>query len=248
MATVSEKLREFTSRFFCTYSNEGESYNGNDFFHNGKLDKFISVKSSSHNEVPVFCFETIVPYLRHEGNEVILPLTYTNGRVDKAYKTAHMLFHHLIKTPTVGQRLTRIRASSGETFYGANGILLDSNRNPIMLATIRTEGVLNINMEELILYINPKVFNSEGIINKYIKDKIIPHILSGIYLTGGSFIRGVNNRISNDSYGNYRGVTPKIVISDTINNFFTTVVDDGRDDASEIILHNLEDFFRCLDS
>lgn len=248
MATVSEKLRESTSRFFCTHSNEGESYNGNDFFHNGKLDKFISVKSSSHNEVPVFCFETIVSYLRHEGNEVILPLTYINGRVDKAYKTAHMLFHHLIKTPTVGQRLTRIRASSGEIFYGANGILLDSNRNPIMLATIKTEGLLNINMEELILYINPKVFSSEGILNKYIKDKIIPHILSGIYLTGGSYIRGVNNRISIDSYGSYRSVTPKIVISDTINNFFTTVVDDGRDDASEIILHNLEDFFRCLDS
>ena len=103
-------------------------------------------------------------------------------------------------------------------------------------------------MEELILYINPKVFNSEGILNRYIKDKIIPHILSGIYFTGGSYIRGVNNRISIDSYGNYRSVTPKIVIRDTINNFFTTVVDDGRDDASEIILHNLEDFFRCLDS
>lgn len=248
MATVSEKLRDSISRFFCTYSNEGDSYNGNEFFHNGKLDKFISIKSSPHNEIPVFCFETIVPYLRHEGNEVILPLTYNNERADKAYKTAHMLFHHIIKLPTVGKRLTRIRASSGEIFYGANGILLDSNRNPIMLATIRTEGLLNISMEELILYINPKVFNNEGILNKYIKDKIIPHILSGIYLTGGSFIRGINNRIGIDSCGNFRDVAPKIVISDTINNFFTTVVDDGRDDASEIVLHNLEDFFRCLDS
>lgn len=248
MATVSEKLRESVSRFFSTYSNEGDSYIGNEFFYNGKLDKFISIKSSLHNEIPVFCFETITSYLRHEGNEVILPLTYNNKRTDKAYKTAHMLFYHIINTPAVGQRLTRIRASSGEIFYGASGILLDSNRNPIMLATIRTEGLLNISMEELILYINPKVFNSEGIINKYIKDKIIPHILSGIYLTDDSYIRGVNNRISIDSYGSYRSVTPKIVISDTINNFFTTVVDDGRDDASEIILHNLEDFFRCLDS
>lgn len=248
MATVSEKLRGSTSRFFCTYSNEGSYYNGKDFFHNGALDKFIYVKSSFHNEVPVFCFETIVLYLKNEGNEVILPLTYSNEKARKTYKTAHMLFHHLINTPAVGQRLTRIRASSGEVFYGANGILLDSNRNPIMLATIRTEGLSNITMEELILYINPKVFNNDGILNKYIKDKIIPHILSGIYLTGGPYIRGVINRLNMDSYGIRREVTPKIVISDTINNFFTTVVDDGRDDASEIILHNLEDFFRCLNS
>lgn len=247
---VEDKLNAIVFRFFSGYSNEGNGhYEGNQFFYNGKLNKSISIKSSENNEIPVFCLDSSIHYLTKENSEVIIPLTYNISSETKAYKTTHMLLYHLIRLPRVGDRLNVLRGSTGELFYGANGILLDSNRNPLMLATVRTSGIRRINLEELILYISPSVFTNNGVVDKYLKDKVIPRILSGVSLDSQVlYDRYVTDRVNIDTNGRIRSVVPKIIISDSINNFFTTTVDDNNDNASEIVLNNLEDFLKCIES
>lgn len=243
MATVSAKLRESVIRFFCGNTRDSHNYNGNEFFYNGKMDKFISIKSSVNNEIPVFCFDQSIVYMTQEDKEVVIPLTYS--RISgKTYKTAHMLFNHLIKIPEFGNKVTRVVSSNNEVYYGSFGLLLNASRNPLMFATIRTEGITQMRLKEIILYVHPSIFTNGGILDKYIRDKVIPYMLSeGIYLDVPIY---VGNCTSDIGSGHFRKVTPKIVISDSINRFFTTTSEGNVDNVSDIILNNLDDFFTYL--
>lgn len=248
--TVRDKLDGIVYRFFSGYSSEESGYyNGNQFFYNGKLNKSISIKSSENNEIPVFCLDYSIHYLTKENSEVVIPLTYNISSETKVYKTTHMLFYHLIRSPRAGNRLNVLRSSTGELFYGASGILLDSNKNPLMLATVKTSGIRLMKLEELILYISPSIFTNNGVVDKYLKDKVLPRILSGVNLDSQViYDRYVTDRVNIDSNGRMRSAVPRIIISDSINNFFTTTVDDNNDNASEIVLNNLEDFLKCIES
>lgn len=238
MATVSTKLINTVSKFFSGYSREDNDCTGNEFFYNGGFNKFMTLKSCAENEIPVFCFETICRHIRTPQNEVIIPLSYRKYNAGKSYKSAHMLLYHLIQTPLMGGRLTRVSASSGEMFYGSSGLLMDSNMNPMMLATVKTSTSLGvINLEELILYISPNIFTEEGFLNKYIRDKVIPYVLSGAPFNC-SIIPGINDNIARI---NYVQVIPKIIISDSINRFFISTPKNEEDNHLEILLGNVDD-------
>ena len=248
MATVNAKLRESVTRFFCGSVGDSHNYNGNEFFYNGKMDKFVSIKSSVNNEIPVFCFDQSVDYMIHDNKEVIIPLTYNRRGNPKTYKTAHMLFNHLIKNPEFGNKVTKVISSNNEVYYGSSGLLLNASRNPLMFATIRTEGITQMRLNEIILYVHPSVFTNEGILDKYIRDKVIPYILSeGVYLDVPTYRRDYTFNIGRNS-GYLRKVTPKIVISDSINRFFITTSEGDVDNASDIILNNLDDFFTYMNN
>lgn len=239
MATVSAKLRESVNRFFCGNIRDSRNYNGNEFFYNGKMDKFISIKSSVNNEIPVFCFDQSIDYMMQDNKEVIIPLTYDRRGNPKNYKTAHMLFNHLIKVPDLGSKVTRVMSSNNKIYYGSFGLLLDASRNPLMFATIRTEGITRMKLKEIILYVHPSIFTNEGILDKYIRDKVIPYILSeGVYLDVPIY-RNYTSDIG-------RRVPPKIIIGDSINRFFTTTSEGDVDNASDVILNNIDDFLTYL--
>lgn len=245
MATVSTKLISTVSKFFSGYSREESDYTGSDFFYDGGFDKFITLNSCRDNEIPVFCFETTCKFLRAPQNEVIIPLSYRKYNAGKAYKSAHMLLYHLIQTPLMGSRLTRISASSGEIFYGSNGLLMDSNMNPMMLATVKTSTSLDnvMHLKELILYISPNIFTEEGFLNKYIRDKVIPYILKGVPFSYG-LIAGVDDDITRV---NRLQVIPKIIISNSINKFFINAPKNEKDNHLEILLGNINDITdRCI--
>mgnify|MGYP006375614243 CR=1 FL=1 len=247
MAAVSAKLRESIIRFFCVDTRDRGSYNGNEFFYNGKMDKFISIKSSVNNEIPVFCFDQSITYMVQENKEVIIPLTYNRRGNPKTYKTAHMLFNHLIKIPESGNKVTKVMSSNNETYYGSFGLLLDASRNPLMFATIRTEGITQMKLKEIILYVHPSIFTRGGILDKYIRDKVIPYILSeGIYLDIPIYSRSYTVDVGRNDSGLLTRVTPKIIISDSINRFFITTSEGDVDNASDIILNNLDDFLTYM--
>lgn len=247
MATVSAKLRESVIRFFCGNTRDSRTYSGNEFFYNGKMDKFISIKSSVNNEIPVFCFDQSITYMLQDNKEVIIPLTYSRRGNPKTYKTAHMLFNHLIKIPEFGNKVTRVVSSNNEVYYGSSGLLLNASRNPLMLATIRTEGITQMKLKEIILYVHPSIFTNGGILDKYIRDKVIPYILSeGVYLDVPVYSRNYTSDIGRSDSGHFRKVTPKIIIGDSINRFFTTTTEVDVDKASDIVLNNLDDFFTYL--
>lgn len=244
MATVNTKLISTVSKFFSGYSNEDNDCTGSDFFYNGGFNKFMTLKSCIDNEIPVFCFETIYRHIRNPQNEVIIPLSYRKYNVGKAYKSTHMLLYHLIQTPVMGGRLTRVSSSSGEMFYGSSGLLMDSNMNPMMLATVKTHFSCGaMNLKELILYISPSIFTEEGFLNKYIRDKVIPFILSGVSFNC-NIIPGINDEIVRI---NHRQVIPKIIISDSINRFFISTPKNEEDNHLEILLGNVNDITdRCI--
>lgn len=247
MAAVSAKLRESVIRFFCGNTRDGGNYTGKEFFYNGKMDKFISIKSSVNNEIPLFCFDQSIAYMMQDNKEVIMPLTYNRRGNPKTYKTAHMLFNHLIKIPEVGNKVTKVMSSNNETYYGSSGLLLDASRNPLMFATIRTEGISQMKLKEIILYVHPSIFTNGGILDKYIRDKIIPYILSvGVYLDLPIYTRNYTFDFEGSNSGFLPVVTPKIVISDSINRFFITTSESDVDNASDVILNNLDDFFTYM--
>lgn len=246
MATVNAKLRESVIRFFCGNTRDVGNYNGNEFFYNGKMDKFISIKSSVNNEIPVFCFNQSITYMMQYNKEVIIPLTYNRRGNHKTYKTAHMLFNHLIKIPEFSNKVTKVMSSNNEVYYGSSGLLLNASRNPLMFATIRTEGITRMKLKEVILYVHPSIFTNGGILDKYIRDKVIPYILSeGVYLDIPTHARGYTLDIGSGS-GYIRKATPKIIIGDSINRFFITTSEGDVDSASDIILNNLDDFFTYM--
>lgn len=246
MATVSAKLQGSVARFFCGNTRDSHNYIGDEFFYNGKMDKFISIKSSVNNEIPVFCFDKSITYMTQYDKEVIIPLTYSRRGNPKTYRTAHMLFNNLIRIPEFGNRVTKVVSSNNETYYGSSGLLLNASRNPLMFATIRTEGITQMKLKEIILYVHPSVFTNGGILDKYIRDKVIPYILSeGVYLNIPTYARGYTLDIGSDSEY-LRKATPKIIIGDSINRFFITTSEGDVDNASDIVLDNLDDFFTYM--
>ena len=103
-------------------------------------------------------------------------------------------------------------------------------------------------LEEVILYVHPSVFTNGGILDKYIRDKVIPYILyNGVYLDVITYNRNCTLNIGRSS-GYLRKVTPKVVISDSINKFFITTSEGDVDNASDIILNNLNDFFTYMNN
>lgn len=246
MSTISNRLSNDISRFFDGAVYRTSYYSNTNFFYTARLNKCIVIKSSQHNEVPVFCLNSTLEHLRGENSEIIIPLTYNTLYNTKTYKTAHMIFHHIVsKLPAPGDRLTILRSSTGEVFYGASGIILDSNMNPLILATVKTSGTVFMRLEKLILYINPKIFTDNGIISKFIRDKVIPQTLLGVMLNTTTSSINIYNAVNIDSNNRLKSAIPEIVISEDINKFFISTGENSSDNTSEFILNNLEDFITC---
>lgn len=160
-----------------------------------------------------------------------------------------MIFNNLVNIPSRRGVLTRIRTADGEIYYGSYGILMDSRKNPLMLSSLSINKVgQNYNIEEVTLYINPIVFTRTGILDKFIRDKVIPYILgTGVqfehYFTRFSSVRDRLDRKRDKNLVNR--IYPKIVISDTINKFFSCPRDYGSI-VSDGILANIDDFMEFI--
>lgn len=138
-------------------------------------------------------------------------------------------------------------------YYVGNGVIFDENLNPLILYCkkvntdvsgvspniIRAELVNKwVRPEEAIIYINPEVFiNQKNFVNKGIIQKIIPALM-------GDYCREM-------LIGNYINPTPKIIISNEINNFINTVyppntLDNNDDVINDVLLKNLSDIDNCF--
>lgn len=250
MATsVSRKLEESLNRLFDGSYNSSRCFPNEVFFYNSNSDKMLVCKKSTNMEIPICCFSESILHLANSNNniEVSIPLRYNISEGRRVYKTAHMLFYNLIMCPGSNSILRRVVTPHNEVYYGSNGLLLDANKNPLLLSVVKTKERTGsiIELSELILYISPKIFNSTGILHKYIRDKVIPYLTSsGVYaFLNYSMPRIVRNNINE----NFTKVKPKIIISDSIDDFFASpseAIDCEK--ASNIMLNNFEDFFKFL--
>ncbi len=245
MATtsLSKKLETSINRFFVPFVIPNETVYNENIMYGGIMNKFIAIDKSSDKEIPTCCLrETLSSSIAHNNTMLYVPLHEITNR--KSYKTAHMIFNNLIVQPSRAGTLQRIRTSSGKVYYGSYGLLLDENKNPILLSAVNVKrtGTPYYNISNLTLYVNPSVFTETDILNSLIKDKIIPFILSeGITFDMGIHDSHVKDNIERKYVGLYRKVFPKIVIDSSINKFFITPVETVQNPSS-VILSNIDDF------
>lgn len=248
MATsISKRLENSINRFFTTSVITTEFVDNENIMYGGIMNKFIVIDKNSDKEIPTCCSsETLFSAITKNDTKLYIPLHGITNK--KSYKTAHMIFNNLIVQPRKAGILRRIRTSSGKVYYGSYGLLLDENKNPILLSTINTRwsGISNCDINGLTLYVNPSVFTETDILNTLIKDKIIPFILSnGISFDTGIYDTCIRDNIERKYVGIYRRVFPKIVIDSSINRFFITPVE-TTENPSSVILSNIDDFISFL--
>ena len=245
MATISlsKKLETSINRFFAPFLIPNETVYNENIMYGGIMNKFIAIDRSSDKEIPTCCLrETLGSIIAYNNTVLYIPLHEIADR--KSYKTAHMIFNNLVVQPGRAGTLQRIGASSGKVYYGSYGLLLDENKNPILLSTVNVKrtGTPYYNVNDLTLYVNPSVFTETDILNSLIKDKIIPFILSeGVSFDIGITDSHVKDNIERKFIGLYRKVFPKIVIDNSINKFFITPVETVQNPSS-VILSNIDDF------
>lgn len=159
---------------------------------------------NSLKEVAVALFENSYPQSRRTANAIFKTFQMNDNR----------------------DRLMKVTTNTGEVYYGGNGYILDKDYNLLILYTLH--GV----MEDRILhyktgriYVNPKVFVSNGLIEKGIIKTVIPaFVQEGIRIDTNNI--GVTAQEINTSIRNSMGLVtqvtkplPEIVVADVTDRF-----------------------------
>lgn len=141
-------------------------------------------------------------------------------------RTANAIFKTFQMNDT-RDRLIKITTNTGEVYYGGNGYILDKDYNILILYTLH--GVMErdrlLHYKTGRIYVNPKVFVSNGIVEKGIIKTVIPaFVQEGIRIDTsniGATAQDINTTIRN-SNGFVVQVTsplPEIIVADVTNRF-----------------------------
>ena len=155
--------------------------------------------------------------------EVAVALFNNNYPVER--RTANAIFK-LFQMSDTKDRLVKITTNNGEVYYGGNGYILDKDYNLLILYTLH--GVMGdrlLHYKTGRIYVNPKVFVSNGLVEKGIIKTVIPaFVQEGIMVRRsrtGITLQEINDPIRN-VFGSIVGVTkpiPEIVVTDVTDRF-----------------------------
>lgn len=202
------------------------------FENNNVFNLFLKVDiNGSEIDVPLMCRKSIEDVLETNFiypnivKEVSVALFSNNHPQRK--RTANAIFKAFQMNDN-RDRLIKITTNTGEVYYGGNGYILDKDYNILILYTLH--GV----MEDRILhyktgriYVNPKVFISNGIVEKGIIKTVIPaFVQEGIRidtsnLSANPTVQEIILPIRNEQ-GRITGYTtpiPEIVVVDVTDRF-----------------------------
>lgn len=192
-------------------------------------------------EVPVYCaprIEQIILDAPETGGEIVVPLAL-DGYV-KTCSGADTIIRHFSRFYAGGTRLARTQTPKGEVYYGANGLILDKNFNPLMLATVKamrsTEPTFPgaddyLLYNGIIVYLHPNVFlDDTAVLNKSLAKKGMQFLLS-------QDVSGFNT--------SQNGNRVKVVIEDC-SKFFTKctkpdINNFGSDQINELLKANIDE-------
>lgn len=251
---LNRKAEEALQRFFTIGHIITDIRNNRTFYFedSGSLLKYEIVKKNA--EIPLMCVNTAVERYNREFYNTDIIKMYTpliSTTKIKFYRTPSMLFSNLVYFCTRDYNLMKAVSTNGEVYYGAQGTILDKNKKPLILCTV------NVNLEgrfreltKLNMYINPSVFTSNGILEKFIISKIIPRIISGkIRLHESRFGSGnLRNITGVDDRGWPKKFIPEIIISEDINKFFNAPEEVYNiENISTSLKNEFDDFFAFLD-
>lgn len=180
-------------------------------------------------DVPLMCKTSVENAISNNQTsgfnikELAVALFNNNYPVER--RTANAIFKSFQMSDT-RDRLVKITTNNGEVYYGGNGYILDKDYNLLILYTLH--GV----MEDRILhyktgriYVNPKVFVSNGLVEKGIIKTVIPaFVQEGIMVDTNNI--GVTAQEINTTIRNSNGFVtqvikplPEIIVADVTDRF-----------------------------
>lgn len=243
---LSRKANDAIKSLFTLSYTEASNCNIDLLYYTGGLGKYILFKyKDSKSEVPLLnSYNCIEHFMRGYDKVVYTPLIESN--TPKFYRTPNMMFANMMSTNSTCI-VSKVISTKGDIYYGAPGLILDKDKNPLLLCTVTINmNILTPEINKLTVYVNPKLFTNSGFLEKFITSKIIPYILSnGIVLKRGYTRTSLIDNIHYDRYGRPNKVIPNIIISEDIHNFFSTI-DSNRIVTEEEINNTLVDNFDNL--
>lgn len=200
------------------------------FENNNVFNLFLRVDISGPEiDVPLMCKYRVEEGLLSNYNQPNslkeMAVSLFENSYPQSRRTANAIFKTFQMNDT-RDRLMKVTTNTGEVYYGGNGYILDKDYNLLILYTLH--GV----MEDRILhyktgriYVNPKVFVSNGLIEKGIIKTVIPaFVQEGIRINTNNI--GVTAQEINTSIRNSMGLVtqvtkplPEIVVADVTDRF-----------------------------
>ena len=114
---------------------------------------------------------TEIPIYNSLSLREIIPL-FTSTSINER-KTFGPLLKELSLITRIGE-LNRVKDKDGNLYYGMRGLILNSNLEPLVLATIRLYRESSAT-KDLILRVSPKVFNNDNVVCKGIQKYLIEY-------------------------------------------------------------------------
>lgn len=202
------------------------------FENNNVFNLFLRVDISGPEiDVPLMCKYKVEEGLLSNYNQPNslkeMAVSLFENSYSQSRRTANAIFKTFQMNDT-RDRLMKITTNNGEVYYGGNGYILDKDYNLLILYTLH--GVIG---EDRILhyktgriYVNPKVFVSNGLIEKGIIKTVIPaFVQEGIMVDTSSFIgvtaQDINTYIrkSNGFLTQVIKPLPEIIVADVTDRF-----------------------------
>lgn len=183
-------------------------------------------------DVPLMCKyrveEGLLSNYNYPNSLKEVAVTLFENSYAQTRRTANAIFKTFLMNDN-RDRLMKITTNAGEVYYGGNGYILDKDYNILILYTLH--GVMEdrtLHYKTGRIYVNPKVFVSNGIVEKGIIKTVIPaFVQEGIRINGAN-IEGVTYQEINthmpirNEYGRITGYTspiPEIVVADVTGRF-----------------------------
>ena len=201
------------------------------FENNNVFNLFLKVDISGPEiDVPLMCKnkveEGLLSNYNYSNGLKEVAVTLFENSYPQSRRTANATFK-AFQLNDVRDRLLKITTNTGEVYYGGNGYILDKDYNILILYTLH--GVMErdrlLHYKTGRIYVNPKVFVSNGIVEKGIIKTVIPaFVQEGIRIDTsniGVTFQEITIPIRNE-YGLLTGYTspiPEIVVADVTDRF-----------------------------
>lgn len=200
------------------------------FENNNVFNLFLRVDISGPEiDVPLMCKYKVEEGLSSNYNQPNslkeMAVALFENSYPQSRRTANAIFKTLQMNDT-RDRLMKITTNNGEVYYGGNGYILDKDYNLLILYTLHgvigEDGILHYKTGRI--YVNPKVFVSNGLVEKGIIKTVIPaFVQEGIMVTNNIGVTAQDiNTIIRNSNGFVTQVIkplPEIIVADVTDRF-----------------------------
>lgn len=231
--TFSYQMTSTLRLFFETKNFGGVTYVGNEDrevrFNNHNFNPvFLRISSNQVGgkyEIPSLIRDADVRDTigRHSVGEYVTPLTVISTQTRR---TADSMLKYFFERPRRSYShilgLKKAVTNKGEVYYGAPGLILNSNFEPLVIGmTEYDRGEFSGTFSRHVLKINPSVFVSEGFLEKAIIKRLIP------FYTRND-IEGRTVRVEVDNISKYivKPVPPKGGVQETLKGMMHTYKDE----------------------